>query len=274
MSAPSRPPVLLLTVLSDFLDSQDGSKNFTELQSAIVDHVNVRISTQQTLDSLAGVARRTQDHVRRVRLTQQATTDAVAAYEALQVVKGSVRRSAAKLAAFDRKNANIIEAYTNRKIIKDDKWIKAEKRFIDELAELKKKNISFTAEKKKEALQVKEAAKQQKEVEKKAREQKAADEKAQKKAAEEKKLELENELKLKKREAQAAESLALRAKAVNSETERKEVAARQKEIDEQMLIGIKLWNAQQLALQSRKRKERAEEVKSDSDKENDGPADE
>ena len=52
---------------------------------------------------------------------EKAVAEAVDAYEHLQEVRATIRRTPAKLRAFDQKNILIIHAYQSRGVVKKDK---------------------------------------------------------------------------------------------------------------------------------------------------------
>ena len=271
---PLAPPITLLNLISSFLDGQDGSASASQLQPSIVDYLNVRYAVHHTLDSVAVMIRKAQDHVKRVRATEQATKVAEDNYAALQDALANSRQTAAKQAALKRKNAAVITEYKKRKKVKRDKWLGAEERLVDALTELKVKAANMTAQKRIDKQEAKRERQQKREEEKKAIEEKEAAAKAEKQAADEKKKEREEELRQKRRDVQASQSLALKAKAADSEADKQRKARREDAIDDAFLKLLQNLNEEHEERRGKRKRKREEEVESGSDKENIEPADE
>ena len=160
------------------------------------------------------------------------------------------------------------------KKVESSKHTKTEDKLAHAFATLLQKNAAWAEQVRKDKAEAKQEQKQLEQETNKEKAEKAAAEKAENKVAEEKKRDDEAELRVKRRELQAQQSLDLKAIAVNAESDRKKEAALKREIDVEFLKGLRMWTGSQQSGQSRKRKNRESASEADSDKENVEPADE
>ena len=274
MSAPYVPPVTLLTLIADYIDAQDGSQKKKELLPLVTVHVNARIRAQHTLDAISAIVDKSRKRASERAATEHANKTAEADYKALQETLRASRQTPTRQNAIKLAHQAVIDAYNGRKKFEHSRRTIAENRIAHALAELDKKNKAVREQRKKDIEEAKREKKERKEEEKKEKEEKKATEKAEKKAADDKKKEQEAEVRVKRREAQAQQSLTLKAGAVQDEKAKKALTEQTRQINIELLKVLQFINQSQQSGQGRKRKEREEEVKSDSDKENVEPADE
>ena len=260
-----RLPLIVLTHITQYLASQDGSKTQKQLLPSLAEHISRRHSANNDVDSLSTIITKIQHEARRIRAVQKATAVAELHYSELQERLASTRLTAVRRAVIERENAGIIRAYNNRKILKTDKWTQVEERLVAALTALKERNNLWAAEKEKAKQEDKERKEEQKKQEKKEKEEKKAAEKEEKQKAEQAKRDREAELKARQTDVRAMQTLDAKAKQLDLEKERQEEAARRKRIDAKLetLLDLFIDNAQHT-----KRQRRDETAESDSDKEN------
>ena len=274
MSTPANPSTNYLRLITEYYATQDGRVLYTQLWQPLTTFVNARVAAKQTLENLKSTVERAKKHVNAMRATQRANVEALDNYNAMKEARDTIRQTPQKLAAFDRANDAITEAYNNRKKITKDKYSMAEEKLVNGIADLNNKHKLVMKKRKQDKKDASVAKKQKRADDKKAEEEQSALEAAEKKAANDRKLEQETDIKLKRRETMAANQLALKAKAADMESDRRESAARLKKVDEEMLKALIFINSRFTQQQGRNSGSVEEADESEDEKENIAPPNE
>lgn len=274
MSSASHPSLRTITLLTAQIAAADGSELLPQLLPSILTYINRRSAAQESVSSLSSMATKAQRVASDVRVRERAVAEAVERYEELQRARETIRQTPARLAQFDALNSHIIDAYRNRKIAVKDKWVQLQEKLAAALAELRKKHSELVRKRKADKKEASKLKKQSDADEKKAQEEAKQKGKAEGKAERDEKLKQEGELQLKRREAQAAAQLEMKAIAANSGRRREQAEERAKIIDELMIKALTSYNAQQEVKAADREDKREVQVELDSDKENLSPADE
>ena len=125
MSTSANPSTNYLRLITEYYATQDGKVLYTQLWQLLTTFVNARVIGKQTLENLKSTVERANKHVNAMRATQRANVEALDNYT-MKEARDTIRQTPQKLAAFDRANDTITEAYNNRKKITKDKYLMAE----------------------------------------------------------------------------------------------------------------------------------------------------
>ena len=82
MSNTTHPPTRVLTLMTEFVNSQDGSESFNNLLPTLLDYVSPRVSTRQTAETLKKIHSSVQKRISKLHSTQRATKEAEESYKA------------------------------------------------------------------------------------------------------------------------------------------------------------------------------------------------
>ena len=273
MSTKYNPPVTILNLLSTHIDAQDGSQTQKQLIPSLTLFVNNRTRSRQTEDAISALISKSHGRVKRRAAATEAYNQAVKQHTALQVALKTARQTEPRQTeprqtAIKQLNAHIIEAFNSKGEVVHNRGTAAEDRLIHALEQLKNRNKERAKQQKLDKQEEEKAKNEQREAAKKEKEEKEALEKAEKKEEERKKKDQEMELRIKRREKQAQQSLDLKAKAVDAERLRAELAVQQVAVNNALLLALGTWTESMQNKPPKKKQKTGREEKSERDKEN------
>ena len=274
MATVAPPPVVLLTRITAFIEAQNGGETVKELLPSLALHVSTPRAVPQTAESVSEIICVSQVHTKRMRERIHKREKAVGLHKELMEKAASTRLTVERRVNLLKAGAPTIRAFKTVKIVTKNARMMAEEKLTTAVAELRKRNNKAAADERQRVLDEKEETKQKKEEEKKVKEAQKAAEKAEKKLAEENKKAAELELRLRLTDERALQLMDAKAKKVNSEKQRLEDAAEQREATKLTKIALRMWIDQQprQSVLSDEKDEETEE--NDDNKENIEPADE
>ena len=274
MAAPYHPPLPILNAITAFIDKQNGSESAKKLLPHIAEAVSRAVAHHQTAETISELVERTHGRVKRMRETDAAAAKAASDFANYKEQREHIRRTPARLLAYDRINAAIIDAHKTKQAVKRDKYLTAEERLVCAYSNLRERGKMFAKARK----DAKEAARNAKKVEREAKAQAKKDQEAAQKAERNAKkqadLDKEAELKEKRRITMSQQSLKLRDQAVVLADKAERAAELKEAIETELLRWLRNQNDASEGRNGRKRKRSVRSVESESDKENVEPADE
>jgi hypothetical protein len=165
-----------------------------------------------------------------LRAKKEEVNRAVTDYEELKERMANTRMPASRRADYERKNAHIIEAYNERKEVKENKWGAEEERVVQGMDELVVKRREWREEKERKEAEDKQARKRKARDEKEERLSKKRKEKEDKHAAEEQKLRAAEAKRAKLRDQRASQLFELK----QAKLDRRRLGAEDLELDRQL----------------------------------------
>lgn len=159
MSSSAQHPLPLLKSFTAFYAEQDGSQTWKQLIPNMIDWLHPRRTERFTEQTLLSVLQKMRKRVSSLRGKKEEVKRAVADYEELKERMANTRMPASRRADYDRRNAHIIEAYNNRKEIKESKWDAEEERVVQGMDELVVKRREWREEKERKEAEDKQARK-------------------------------------------------------------------------------------------------------------------
>jgi hypothetical protein len=188
MPSSAQHPLPFLKSFTAFYAEQDGSQTWKQLILTMIDWLHSRRTETFTEQTLLNALQKLRKRVISLRGKKKEVKRVVTDYEELRERMANTRMPASRRADYERRNAHIIEAYNERKEIKESKWDAEEERMVQGMDELVVRRRERREEKERREAEDKQARKRKARDEKEERLAKKRKEKDDKHAAEEQKL--------------------------------------------------------------------------------------
>jgi hypothetical protein len=227
MSSSAQHPLPLLKSFTAFYAEQDGTQTWRQLIPAMIDWLHTRRTELFTEQTLLKLLEKLRKRVTALRGKKQELKRVVTNYEELQERMANTRMPASRRADYERRNAHIIDAYNERKEIKESKWDAEEERVVQGMEELVVRGREQKEQREKKEAEDKEARKRKVKEDKEEREAKRRKEKEDKRAAEEQIQKAAEERRAKLREKRASQLFELK----QAKLDKKRLGAEDLELD-------------------------------------------